>query len=96
MTAWDLAWVSLKWYWLDLHAIRLTSMLSSDGGCFFRNILVGCIQSYIDSCYDSSITIRSCLLAWLVGSASLTEDLNNFSIMMPDRVGVMEESIHVR
>jgi hypothetical protein len=87
---------SIRWYCLNLHAICSTSTLSSDGGWFYRNILIGCIQSYDGSYSSSSITIRSCLIASLVDSAGLTEGLANFSIMMYSGVGTLEEAIYAR
>jgi hypothetical protein len=58
--------------------------------------MIGCIQSYTGSNSDSSITIRSCLIASLVGFAGLTESLDNFSIMMSGRVCTLEEAIYAR
>jgi hypothetical protein len=64
---------STRWYYLDLCIICTTLGLSSDGGLYFRNILIGCFQSYACSCSGSSITIRFCLIVSLVDSADLTE-----------------------
>jgi hypothetical protein len=87
---------SIRWYSLDLHAIRSTLALSSDGGGFSRNILIRCIQSYAGSDSSSLMTIKYCLFASLVGSAGLIEGLDNFSIMMPNIVSILEEAIHTR
>jgi hypothetical protein len=87
---------STRWYCLDLHAIHLTSTLSSDGSWFSRNILIGCIQSYAGSCSVSLITIGSCPITSLVGFAGLTEGLDNHSIMTSNGVGALEEAIQAR
>jgi hypothetical protein len=87
---------STRWYCVDLCVIHSTSTLSSHGGWFSRNILIGCIQSYADSCSSTLMTIRSCSIAWLVNSADLTKGLDSFSIMMSDRVGALEEVIYAR
>jgi hypothetical protein len=87
---------STRWYYMDLRAMRSTLALSSDVGLFSRNILIGCIQSYVGSYSGSSITIRSCLIASLMGSVSLTEGLDNLSIMTSGRVGGLEEAIHTK
>jgi hypothetical protein len=87
---------SIRWYSLDLRAIRLTSALSSDGGWFSRNILIGCIQSYAGSSFGSSMTIRSGSIASLVDSSSLTEGVDNYSIMMSGEVVALEEAIQAR
>jgi hypothetical protein len=43
--------------------------------------LIEWIQSYATSCSGSLITIRSCPIASLVGSAGLTEGLDNLQIV---------------
>jgi hypothetical protein len=58
--------------------------------------LIGWIQSYATSYSGSLITIRSCPIASLVGSAGLTEGLDNFSTMASSGVGALEEAIHDR
>jgi hypothetical protein len=55
-----------------------------------------CIQSYAGSYSGSSITIKSCLIASLLGPAGLTEGLNNLLIMTSSGVGVLKEAIHTR
>jgi hypothetical protein len=87
---------SVGWYCLDVHVIRSTLVLSSDGDWFSRNILIGFNQSYSGSWSGSLITIRSCLIASLAASAGLTEGLDSFSIMISGRVGALEEAIHAR
>jgi hypothetical protein len=87
---------SMRWYCLDLCAIHSTSVLSSNGGRFFRNILIGYIQSYGGSCSVSSITIRYFSIASFVGSAGLIEGLDNLSIMMSDGVDALKEAINAR
>jgi hypothetical protein len=86
----------IKRYFLDFHVMRSTSALSSVGGWFFRNILIGCIQSYDGSCSSSFITIRSYPIAPLLDASALTEGLDNFSTMMTGGVGALEEAIHAR
>jgi hypothetical protein len=87
---------STRWYYLYLHAIRSTSALSSNGDWFSRNILIGCIQSYVGSYSSSSITIRFGSISSLVGSVGLTEGLDKFSIMTSSEIGALEEAIHAR
>jgi hypothetical protein len=73
-----------------------TSVLSFDGGCYSMNILIGCIQSYTGSYSGSSITIRSCLIACLLGSATLIKGLDNLSTMTYGGVDALEEAIHAK
>jgi hypothetical protein len=80
----------------DLRVMLSTSALSSDGGWLSRNILIVLIQSYAGSCSGSLITIRSGLVASMSSSASLTEGLDNFSMMTSDEVGALKEAIHAR
>jgi hypothetical protein len=87
---------SIKWYYLDLRVMCSALALSSNGGWFSKNILIGCIQLYSCSLSGSSITIRSCSIASLATSVGLTEGLDHFSIMTSDRVGALEEAIHVK
>jgi hypothetical protein len=60
------------------------------------NILIGCIQSYTGSYSGSSITIRSCLIACLLGSATLIKGLDNLSTMTYGGVDALEEAIHAK
>jgi hypothetical protein len=78
---------------LALRAIRSTSALSSDNGWLLRNILIGFIQSNAGPGSGPSMTIR---FASLVGSAGLTEGLDNFTTMTSGGVGALEEAIHAR
>jgi hypothetical protein len=73
-----------------------TLALSSNGGYFSRNILIGRNQSYAGSCFGSSITIRSCPIASSLGSAGLIEGLDNLSIITSGEVDALEEAIHVK
>jgi hypothetical protein len=84
---------SIRWYILDLRAMRSISALSSDIGWLFRYALIGLIQS-ISDCYSapSIITISVSLNI----STALTEGLINFSIMMSGGVGALEEAIYAR
>jgi hypothetical protein len=88
--------LSIRWYILDLCAMCSTSALSSDGGWLSRNALIGLIQSYIASCSSSLITIRSGLTASISSSVGLTEDLDNFSIMVSGGASALEEAIYAR
>jgi hypothetical protein len=73
-----------------------TSALSSDGGWMSRNILIGLIKSYAGSWSDSSITIRSGLVASVSSSVGLIEGLYNFSMMTSGGVGALDEAINAR
>jgi hypothetical protein len=86
----------IRWYILALHAMRSTSVLSSDGGWLSKNALIGLIESYASCCAGSSITIRSVPVASLVDSSGLTDGLNNFSTIISSGIDALEETIHAR
>jgi hypothetical protein len=87
---------SIRRYILDLHAMRSTLTLSSDGGWLSKNVLIGPIQSYVGYCTGLSITIRLGSTASLVDSSDLTKGLDNFSTITFDEVGALQEAIQAR
>jgi hypothetical protein len=84
---------SIRWYILNLRAMCSISALSYDISWLSMYALIGLIQSIVGCCSAPSMTIRS---SSFNGSTSLTEGLVNFSMMMSDRVGALEQSIHAK
>jgi hypothetical protein len=75
--------------------MRLTSVLSFDGGLLSRYALIRLIQSYAHCSAISSITINSGPIL-LIDSSSFTEGLDNLSTMTSREVGALEEAIQAK